>query len=118
MPYKNIEDKRANSKLWKQKNADKVKVSLKKYMNKNPKVFKKASWKYQGIISNDWDKTYDYYINCNYCEYCDKKFKDSIERQLDHDHNINDDVNIRGVLCRDCNLNDVFDGYFKQLLLN
>ena len=136
MPYKNKEDRLKFSKDYYLKNKEKMKAenSLNYYENRKHKleVCKKyrqktgcdknrtniSSWKYQGIISNDWDKTYQYYINCTHCEYCDKKFKNSKDRQLDHDHNINDDVNIRGILCRVCNTNDVFDGYFKQSLLN
>ncbi len=60
------------------------------------KVHRIATWKYTGIISNDWNKTYDYYINCLNCEWCDKPLKDSSYRHLDHDHNINDDVNFEG----------------------
>ena len=87
-----------------------------KYRKTNPVKSKKTSnicsWKILGIISDDWDKTYDYYINTHYCEYCDEAFKNSKDRNLDHDHSIKDDLNIRGVLCRRCNTQDVLKDYF------
>ena len=79
---------------------------------KSKKTSNICSWKILGIISDDWDKTYDYYINTHYCEYCDEAFKNSKDRNLDHDHSIKDDLNIRGVLCRRCNTQDVLKDYF------
>ena len=88
-----------------------------KYRKNNPEQYTKSyritNWKGYGIISNDWDKTYDHYINTHYCEYCDEPFKNSGDRNLDHDHDIDDDVNIRGILCKRCNFKDVFMDYFK-----
>ena len=66
------------------------------------------NWKYSGIISDDWDKTYDRVINSTNCEYCDKIYIRDKFRHLDHDHSILDKHNIRGVLCKNCNVRDVF----------
>jgi len=89
-----------------------------KWKKENLTSFKKTTdltnWKKRGIISNDWEKTYDYYINCFYCEWCDKEFDCNANRCLDHDHDINDDVNIRGVLCRGCNSKDYLGKFYKQ----
>ena len=110
-------------KQWKLKNPEKDKQYTNKWIENNPEKRKKSrlisNWKRQGILSDDWEATYNHFINCNYCEYCDKKFKiGKAFKALDHDHNINNEVNIRGVLCKSCNLIDVFDGYFKQTLQN
>jgi len=50
-----------------------------------------------------FDEIYDIYIHTDCCDDCGKKFKSRNERQLDHDHNINDDFNIRNIVCKDCN---------------
>mgnify|MGYP003658672954 FL=1 len=65
------------------------------------------NWKYHGIISDDWNKTYERVMNCEKCEYCNTTFKNSKNRQLDHNHSILDKHNIRGVLCKNCNIKDV-----------
>ena len=106
-----------NSKVWKKNNPDKLRLSNKKYAEKNPKVYTIASWKYQGMVSDDWEVTYNHYVNCDYCEWCDEPFKNSRAKNLDHDHDINNEVNIRGVLCCSCNTGDYL-GKFMQTLLN
>ena len=91
----------------------------KNWRDKNPKQHKrnhqKAQWKSQGIIVNDFDKAYTNYIKCMHCEYCDRELKNNKDRQMDHDHSITIEENIRGVLCARCNLNDVFKNYFNCL---
>ena len=126
-------EKRAYIKQWQINNKDKVNKNSReryakdksgfdksrtKYRKNNPekhlKTYRITNWKQYGIISNDWDKTYDYYINCTQCEWCDEPFDKSANRCLDHDHDINDDVNIRGVLCRGCNSKDYLGEFYKQ----
>jgi len=126
------EAKRLYDKEYRKKNRDKIKAynsTLERKLNKTNygknwrknNIEKKRidSWKFAGIISEDWEATYNYYINCTNCEWCEEPFNPDIKngKCLDHDHNINNEVNIRGVLCRDCNWNDYL-GKFMQTLLN
>ena len=113
----------AEKKKWRLNNLEKDAENSKKWRKNNPEKAHKSNlisnWKKAGIISKDWDATYSDYLNCQYCEWCDELFNPDIHngKCLDHDHNINNEVNIRGVLCRDCNWNDYL-GKFMQTLLN
>jgi hypothetical protein len=70
-----------------------------------------CSWKKIGIICYDWDTMYDVYLDSLDCDYCKKPFQASNDKHLDHDHNITDRQNIRGILCRSCNLRDKLKDY-------
>ena len=62
-----------------------------------------SRWKQQGIKlrdGDDWESVYCYVIVCDNCENCNKKFIDSFDKTLDHDHNTGF---IRNILCRSCN---------------
>ena len=73
------------------------------------KSMRLGNWKSSGIIFDDFDWLYDLYINCSKCDFCKKDFKDSYERCLDHDHDVHDYNNVRGILCRGCNTKDVLN---------
>ena len=61
------------------------------------------SWKYYGVIGN-LSKMYDErYILSTECEVCNKTYKSSKDRHLDHDH---DTGLFRQVLCCACNTRD------------
>ena len=126
-------EKRAYIKQWQLNNKEKVNQNARdryaknkeafakdrlKWKKNNPEQAKKtcilANWKRYGIISDDWDKTYDYYLNCQYCEWCDEPFDKSANKCLDHDHDINNKVNIRGVLCRGCNCKDYLGDFYSK----
>ena len=63
------------------------------------------NWKHRGIIfENMLDIIYNDYIKQTECECCGKPFFNNKDKQLDHDHNINDRYNIRGIICQGCNL--------------
>jgi len=93
---------------WAKNNPEKVKAYQESSLYK--KQHKISRWKHQGIITNDWNNVYEIYMNTTNCDYCNKKFKDSLDRHLDHDHDIKDNNNIRGILCRVCNTSDVLKG--------
>ena len=66
-----------------------------------------TNWKRSGITfynKEDADYIYDYYINTTNCENCNKVFKNTRDRQLDHCHLLNE---IRGVICQTCNLRTI-----------
>ena len=91
-------------------------AAVKKKYAQSPKGIKSgriSRWKFRGMISDDWDKTYDWYINTLNCQnpecnviFTTSKIISTTTKCLDHDHNILDSPNIRNVLCNRCNLND------------
>jgi len=94
-----------------QNNKEKWKEYHKEY-RKTDKEIKRSrikSWKRSGIIVEDWDELYDYYINTTNCEYCDVELIEgnfgANHRCLDHNHNTGE---VRGVICHTCNVRDVF----------
>ena len=97
-----------NNKKWKDANPDKVKAYQESDIYK--KQSKIARWKNQKIIADNWDLIHDIYMNTNNCDYCKKEFKNSLDRHLDHDHDLIDCNNIRGLLCRECNTKDRLKG--------
>ena len=115
------EEVRESNKKYREANKEKIKEYNKKYIEKNKeKILEKQkeyrhtpkgkksqsihSWKQYGIIC-DYEAIYDIYINTHKCEYCNKEFKLARDRCLDHNHNTGE---VRGILCRSCNVKDVF----------
>ena len=60
------------------------------------------NWKRLGIIDEDLSTLYDYLIKETNCMICFKEYKNSKDRQLDHDH---DTGEIRYICCNNCNVN-------------
>ena len=93
------------------KNKKKISEKNKIYREnpKNKKIFTIGAWKHIGVKCFDWDLLHELYINTTHCEYCNILLKGNGRdcKCLDHDHSINDKFNIRGLLCKKCNNNDV-----------
>lgn len=70
-------------------------------LNKAHKRITKNSWKHKGMKFNeDFEYIYNKYITAINCELCNKEFKNTRDRQLDHCHKTGD---IRNIVCRSCN---------------
>ena len=107
MPRKYVKVKKKHISPW----------TLSKKYRKN-KEYKKTSWGKSRQQLANWraagirfgEKNYmfpvvynDYKSQTN-CECCGKPFKNKFDKTLDHDHGIENEYNIRGIICRSCNL--------------
>lgn len=73
-----------------------------------------SNWKGQGMLSNDWTKTYNNYINKELCDDCQKPLatmgtdlRKGNGRCLSHNHT---NGKILGVICKSCNQKDLMNG--------
>jgi len=123
MPFKDPEKKKEWSKLYKEKNKEKIKEREREYREKNKdeikekakkyyhtdqgmKVHRIATWKRRGVVSENFDELYDYYINCENCEDCNveltvDRYSTATTRCLDHQHTTG---LFRNVVCHSCNV--------------
>ena len=76
---------------------------MKKY-----RTIMRKSWRHIGLVfcsEEEFDEIFERYINSTNCEICNKKYKSSKDRHMDHEHLINEKFGaFRNVLCRSCNL--------------
>ena len=120
MPQRTKEEKAIYNKEWREKNKEKLKQQNKAYREKNKDKIKEynkeysqteagikshriARWKHRGVtlqFHQDWDSIYRTYIECEYCDECEIKFKNSLNRHLDHCHETG---YIRNIICNRCN---------------
>ena len=66
------------------------------------------NWKLRGLIYNDYDDLYEVYIKTMQCQHCNKEFKNSRDRCMDHDHSTG---LFRKIVCRLCNTHDSYINY-------
>ena len=70
-------------------------------LRKHHKKDCKYNWiKYKIDFDGEFEEWYERYINSTNCEKCGKEYKNSRDRQLDHDHETGEP---RNILCRECN---------------
>tara|TARA_R110000868_G_scaffold705_3_gene5086 strand:+ start:41 stop:427 length:387 start_codon:yes stop_codon:yes gene_type:complete len=114
---KNKEKAKEYAKQYRLDNKEICDLRAKNWNKNNPEARKKtriiSDWKKVGILCFDYNLLYDIYLSTTKCENCDVELttcgKTTITtRCLDHDHNINDKFNVRGILCWKCNINDAF----------
>ena len=123
MPYKDLENIKKHGQEYYQKNKEKIKSNAennklliseykKQYYIKNKEKYftdeaiKKSriyKWRSRGVISDDYNKLYEYYLSIKECENCGVELnEDEYTRKcLDHDH---DTGEFRQVLCHNCNI--------------
>ena len=77
---------------------DSLPFELHKYHKSNTK----SQWRKQGMIftQEDFEFIYEEYIHASNCDLCNKEFKSSQDRQLDHDHETGE---VRNIVCNSCN---------------
>tara|TARA_R110000823_G_scaffold267288_3_gene387312 strand:- start:478 stop:828 length:351 start_codon:yes stop_codon:yes gene_type:complete len=105
MPYKNKEEKAAYNKEYHAKNKVKIAAQQKEFF-KTPNGIKSkiiSNWKTRGT-KGDLSMFYDdKYLPASNCDVCDKVFKSTKDKCMDHSHTTGE---IRHVLCHRCNSND------------
>ena len=72
----------------------------------NPRT--KNQWKQRGLLwtsQEEFEEIYQRYINSTQCELCDKHYISNQDRQMDHEHCIDEKWGwFRNVVCTSCNL--------------
>ena len=99
--------------IWYINNKEKVLKQQQQYYIDNHEKKRIKNWKRIGLIELEgvytYEILYEYYLSINNCEVCNKKFKDSYDRCMDHCHTTG---LFRWVLCRNCNNKDHWMTYF------
>ena len=72
------------------------------------KYFTIYNWKKSGLIYDNYDELYEVYIKTMECQHCNKAFKKSSDRCLDHDHETG---LFRKIVCNRCNTCDSYIKY-------
>lgn len=69
---------------------------------KNHKSLTKYNWKRNGLIATEeeFEALYYMYIYTSHCELCNKEFKNSLNRHMEHSHETGE---FRNIVCSSCN---------------
>lgn len=103
----NPEKRREIMQKWRAANPEKAKESVKKWRDLNQTRIKERSRKYRGILYAPDQSEEMLLISQDYkCGICKRSFSNMPANSIcvDHDHNIVDQPNVRGLLCRGCNI--------------
>lgn len=103
---KNKEKITLQRKEYQLKNKEKLKLNMREYRKNNPECLKYHTiydWKRRGVISDNFDKLYNYYLSIHECENCGIELNSGTgtKKHLDHCHNTG---LFRNILCQTCNL--------------
>jgi len=109
--YNQTSQRQEYMKEYNQKNKEKKKEYYKEYYKKpqGKKSDRISHWKQWGIIFHDYDLLYDIYLSTTHCDFCKCELNQCSKSRkcLDHDHDINHNENVRGIVCHSCNIRDV-----------
>ena len=102
------EEKKEYDRIYRIQNKDRLNKQKREYRKNNKKIGRISQWKARGVICDDYDLMYEYYINTKYCsdptcnvELTEDKIRTETTRCLDHDHHTGE---FRDVLCHNCNI--------------
>jgi len=107
MTRKYVKKKKAHISPWTKEKIRRKNLEYKLTPN-GKKRQKLANWRSGGMRFGKknymFDIIYEDFIKQTHCECCGKPFSTEMDKTLDHDHNTDEDYNIRGIICRSCNL--------------
>ena len=92
-----------NKEKFKEKKAQQTKEYCKTPKGKERHTI--ASWKYAGVIHDNFEELYNKYLDTTECDVCKYVFDESNWRCMDHDH---DTGLFRQFLCYKCNVHDTW----------
>jgi len=102
--YKNNQEKVINNQKEYYKNNRNERLNYCKTDN-GRKSCRISNWKKMGVLSDDYNKLYDYYLSVKECENCGVDLVEghfgANKKCLDHNHNTGE---FRNVLCNTCNI--------------
>lgn len=102
----NPEKKQKNDNRWRNSESGKKKEKEYRESNQGKKVGRIASWKYIGLIEDDYNIIYDRYIKTTNCDWCDciltydAPISTATTKCMDHCHVTG---KFRNILCCACN---------------
>ena len=112
---KNKEKKREYQKEYREKNKETIKQQQKEYKQteEGKKTNRITKWKHIGLIHDNYDQLYEYYLNTTHCEKCNieltyDKQNTSTTKCMDHSHRTGQ---FRNILCFNCNIKRKEDNF-------